>query len=56
MAFNQNARAPAAEAVQGWLASRGHQKNIEGPYALTGVGVAATAKGEVYLTQIFVDR
>ena len=56
VAFNQNARAPAAEAVEGWLASRGHRKNIEGPYALTGVGVATAATGEVYLTQLFVGR
>ena len=26
------------------------------PYALTGVGVASNAKGEVYLAQIFVGR
>jgi uncharacterized protein YkwD len=56
VAFNQSARDPAADAVQGWLASRGHRENIEGPYTLTGVGVASNAKGEVYLTQIFVGR
>ena len=54
VAFNQGARAPATEAVQGWLASRGHRENIEGRYTLTGVGMASSAKGEVYLTQIFV--
>jgi uncharacterized protein YkwD len=56
VAFNQGHRDPAAEAVRGWLASRGHRENIEGPYELTGVGVVTNAAGEVYLTQIFVGR
>jgi uncharacterized protein YkwD len=56
VAFNQGHRDPAAVAVQGWLESPGHRENIEGPYELTGVGVASNAKGEVYFTQIFVGR
>lgn len=56
VAFNRGHRDPAAEAVRGWLASRGHRRNIEGPYELTGVGVATNAKGEVYFTQLFVGR
>jgi uncharacterized protein YkwD len=56
VAFNQGHRDPSAEAVRGWLASRGHRENIEGPYELTGVGVVSNAKGEVYFTQIFVGR
>src|SRR5262245_53357226 len=43
-----------ARAVAGWLESSGHRRNIEGPYSLTGVGVAVSGRGEVYLTQIFV--
>ena len=56
VAFNQGHREPAVEAVRGWLASRGHRQNIEGPYGLTGVGVVTNAAGEVYFTQIFVGR
>jgi uncharacterized protein YkwD len=56
VAFNQGHRDPAADAVRGWLASRGHRENIEGPYERTGVGVATNAKGEVFFTQIFVGR
>jgi uncharacterized protein YkwD len=56
VAFNQGHRDPAAEAVRGWLGSRGHRENIEGPYELTGVGVASNAAGEVFFTQIFVGR
>jgi uncharacterized protein YkwD len=47
---------PAAQVVRGWLESREHRVNIEGPYELTGVGVATNAKDEVFFTQIFVGR
>src|SRR5262245_35795421 len=43
-----------AVAVDGWVHSRGHRHNIEGPYALTGVGAAVGPDGSIYLTQIFV--
>jgi uncharacterized protein YkwD len=43
-----------AVAVDRWVDSRGHRRNIEGPFALTGVGAAAGPDGSVYLTQIFV--
>ena len=43
-----------AVAVERWVDSRGHRHNIEGPFALTGVGAAAGPDGSVYLTQIFV--
>ena len=56
VAFNRGHRDPAAEAARGWLASRKHRENIEGPYQLTGVGVATNAAGEVYFTQIFIGR
>jgi uncharacterized protein YkwD len=45
----------ASAAVAGWLRSSGHRHNIEGPYSLTGVGAAASSRGEIYLTQIFVE-
>jgi len=54
VAFNRGHRDPAAEAVRGWLGSRGHRENIEGRYERTGVGVATNAKGDVFFTQIFV--
>ena len=43
-----------AVAVERWVDSRGHRRNIEGPFALTGVGAAVGSDGSVYLTQIFV--
>lgn len=55
VAFNVGYNNPANQAVIGWLDSPGHLKNIQGKYKLTGVGVATNSKGEVYLTQIFLN-
>jgi len=46
---------PAEEIVAGWLQSKSHLANIEGPYARTGVGAARNVTGEIYVTQLFVD-
>ncbi|MBD2504168.1 CAP domain-containing protein [Anabaena azotica FACHB-119] len=54
VATNSGYSDPATQAVQGWLSSSGHLKNIRGNYNLTGVGVATNSKGEVYITQIFL--
>jgi len=53
VASNRGQRDPAAEAVRGWLGSPAHRDNIEGPYDRTGVGVARSAAGEVFFTQLF---
>ena len=55
VAFNIGYNEPSRQAVIGWLSSPGHLKNIQGKYTLTGVGVATNTKGEVYLTQIFIN-
>ena len=55
VAYNTGYSNPANEAVSGWLKSPGHLKNLQGKYNLTGVGVATNQKGEVYLTQIFLN-
>ncbi|TAF11035.1 MAG: CAP domain-containing protein [Nostocales cyanobacterium] len=55
VAFNVGYSEPAKQAVIGWLNSPGHLKNIQGKFKLTGVGVATNGKGEVYLTQIFIN-
>jgi len=47
---------PAPDVVRGWLASSGHRSNIEGHYDATGIGVARSATGKVYFTQIFIGR
>ena len=44
----------AQEAVKGWLRSPGHRQNIEGDCNLTGVGIARSATGAFFFTQIFL--
>ena len=42
------------EVVEGWLKSEGHRKNLLNPNVTEiGLGVATTAKGETYYTQVF---
>ena len=47
---------PDLVAIQGWIASTDHHKNIIGAYDLTGIGVAQNAQGEYYFTQIFIRQ
>lgn len=56
VAYNMGYQDPATQAVQGWIKSSGHRKNIEGQFNLTGIGIAKNAKGEYYFTQIFIRR
>lgn len=56
VAYNMGYKDPATQAVQGWLKSPGHLKNIQGQFNLTGIGVSKNAKNEIYFTQIFVRR
>ncbi|MEQ9369593.1 MAG: CAP domain-containing protein [Coleofasciculus chthonoplastes F3-SA18-01] len=56
VAYNQGYSDPATQAVQGWLKSPGHRKNIEGDFDVTGIGVSKNAKGDYYFTQIFIKR
>ena len=56
VAFNGGHGQPDRVAVQGWIASPGHQRNMLGQYDLTGIGVAKNAKGEYYFTQIFIRK
>lgn len=56
LAYNQGYRDPVGQAVEGWLNSPGHYKNIVGDFDLTGVGVVKTPQGRYYFTQIFIRR
>ncbi|WP_244946897.1 CAP domain-containing protein [Legionella israelensis] len=47
---------PPKEVVKKWLTSRGHRRNIEGKYNLTGIGIVQDKKGWLYYTQIFVKN
>lgn len=46
--------ATAQAAVDMWLHSPGHKKNIKGKYTHTGIGVSRNRKGVLYFTQVFI--
>jgi uncharacterized protein YkwD len=56
VAVNVGVTDPATTAVNGWLNSPGHKKNIEDGYDLTGIGIVRNSKGEFYFTQIFLKK
>ncbi len=56
LAYNQGYRKPVDQAVEGWLNSPGHHKNIVGDFDVTGIGVVKTPQGRYYFSQIFIRR
>ena len=54
VAYNMGYTDPVRNAVEGWIKSDGHRKNMEGQFNLTGIGIAKNVKGEYYFTQLFV--
>lgn len=54
VAMNSGYTDPARRSVDSWIDSDGHRANIQGDWDLTGIGVAQSAAGGYYLTQIFV--
>jgi len=55
LALNQGVADVAGAAVDGWIKSPGHEKNLRGPFNLCGIGVARAASGTFYLTQLFAN-
>jgi uncharacterized protein YkwD len=48
--------APSLLTLHGWMMSPGHRQNILDPrFRETGIGVARSARGGYYFTQIFLD-
>lgn len=56
VAYNQGYSDPVAQALRGWIASEVHRRNLEGQYTMTGIGVAQNSRGQVFFTQLFVQR
>lgn len=56
LASNRGFGSPAAKAVEGWLGSSGHQRNIVGSFNRTGIGVARASDGTYYFTQLFLQE
>lgn len=55
LAYNYAYDDPATVAVEGWIDSSGHRRNLLDPdYTHTGVGIAVDTKGAFYITQDFV--
>ncbi len=53
VAYNYNYEDPVIIAVDGWMNSEGHKKNILGEFEQTGIGIAYSEKGAFYVTQLF---
>jgi uncharacterized protein YkwD len=57
IAYNQGHADPVGAAVDQWMHSSKHRANIlRGLFTHSGIGVARTADGRVYLTQVFIMR
>ena len=55
VAMNVGHDDPARAAVQGWIGSPPHRKNLLGDFSVTGIGIARDARGGYFFTQIFVQ-
>jgi len=53
LAFNSGVASVAQTAVDGWIKSPGHEKNLRGSWNLCGIGAARSSTGAWYLTQLF---
>jgi uncharacterized protein YkwD len=57
IAYNQGQDDPVAVAVEQWLHSPKHRANIlRNHFTHSAIGIARTADGRVYLTQVFIMR
>ena len=57
IAFNRGYQDPIGKAVQLWLESPSHRRNLlDNNWKETAVGIAVTADGEYYLTQVFLKK
>ena len=53
VAMNQGISEVAKAAVNGWIDSPGHRKNLLSKHDVCGIGVYRNFKGAYYLTQLF---
>ena len=57
LAYNKGFGDAASSAVVGWMRSAGHRDNIlNEEFTRSGIGVARSADGRVYFTQVFIAR
>lgn len=53
LALNSGVSTVAQTAVDGWIKSPGHEKNLVGNFNVCGIGTAQSSNGTFYLTQLF---
>lgn len=55
--FNRNGTTddPVEEIMRSWINSPDHLANLLGDFQLTGIGIAFSNKGEIYVTQLYVS-
>jgi uncharacterized protein YkwD len=53
LALNSGVSNVAETAVNGWIKSPGHEKNLRGNWNVCGIGTARAANGTFYITQLF---
>ncbi len=57
IAYNQGYSDPTAFAVERWMISSKHRENVlNGEYTHAGLGIARSADGRVFFTQVFMRR
>ena len=57
IAFMKGFDDPAVMAVEKWMQSPSHKKNIlNGQWRASAIGVATAADGSIYFTQVFITR
>lgn len=56
VAWVMSRRDPAGQAIEAWLKSPKHLKNIEGNFSMTGIGISISSSGEYYFTQDFAQK
>jgi uncharacterized protein YkwD len=55
--FCEGYDSPNLIAVRGWMKSPSHRENILDPdYTDSGIGIAQSSDGRVYITQVFISR
>ncbi|KAL0487863.1 hypothetical protein AKO1_000074 [Acrasis kona] len=56
VAWNKGSFNIAKTAVDGWINSPGHRKNMLDDHDLCGISIHVNVKGEFYFTQLFAKR
>jgi len=53
LALSKGVAEVAEVAVDGWIKSPGHEKNLRGAFNQCGIGAARASDGTFYITQLF---